>query len=151
MKNIIYVILLISMAASVNLMGQSKGKKAAKSTGKVKVTGVYSDVTLDYGSGDITGFGTLEIKKTGKKFVGDFSQSQGTEGRNFPKVRVKDLKISEKDGKISFKVKWCLEDDTVKTKIITINGKISKKGAELKIPPLWENAEDLEIFFERRK
>jgi len=103
-------------------------------------------------SGDMYGTGDIKIEKKNGNYSGYFTQSYGTEGREYPIVALTDLVINEKDRTITFKVNWSEGDDLInpKYKVVTAKGKFDKKGINLKLYGVYEDEPEYTVSLEKR-
>ena len=99
----------------------------------VKIAGCYSDLNTTGGGELIVGSGTVIIKKDKDRYSGTFQQLKDDGGEGYKKMTLEDLKISEADRTISFRVKLFYLDEkgNQAERMSKATGRFSSRGLKL--------------------
>lgn len=107
-------------------------------TDLIHFTGRFSDVEADPETGDVSGTGTIVIKKENGIYHGLFSKIGGDYGESGEDVKLEHLKIDEKRKTISFQFKsyeFNSDLDKMEWTLKSVKGSFNKQGMSL----IWDN------------
>ena len=135
MKIRLTLIIALLLLLFINENASSETQRQAAS---IRIIGCYSDVR-EIRSVDeslIVGIGDIRIKKSGKQYVGTFSQLRNELGEGYPPVPLEGVRVGVSAHTVSFSVKLFYEDNTgTRERISKATGRFARRGLQL----FWED------------